>query len=128
MTGTEAWWVRSLKKSYLEKVKERRKVANNVLRKDLKDEAQRLVHLMEAEGFKFRKVYLFGSVIKDKLLSTWSDIDLAIEGLQGTMYYKAYACLLKNSRFPIDLKPFEELEVSTKEKIKKEGWILYEKE
>ena len=113
-------------KTYLEKVLERRKAADDIFRKNLKDEAQRLVHLLEAEGFKFRRVYLFGSVIKDKSLSTWSDIDLAIEGLQETMFYKVYACLLKNSNFPVDLKPFEELGVSVKEKIKKEGWIIYE--
>ena len=108
-------------KTYLEKLKERRKVVTDVFRSDLKDEAQRLVHLLEAKGFKFRRVYLFGSVIKDKSLSAWSDIDLAIEGLEEAMFYKAYACLLKNSNFPVDLKPFEELQVSLREKVKKEG-------
>ena len=126
MNGIEVYRVFSLMKTYLEKVKERRKVLCNILRTDLKNEAQRLVHLLKAEGFEFKRVYLFGSVIKDKSLSTWSDIDLAIEGLQEAMFYKAYACLLKNSNFPVDLKPFEELEVSVKEKIKKEGWIIYE--
>jgi len=115
-------------KTYLEKVKERRQIICNVLRTDMKNEAERLVHLLKAAGFEFERVYLFGSVSKEKALSTWSDIDLAIEGLQEVMFYKAYACLLKNSNFPIDLKPFEELEVSVKDKIKKEGWLIYEKE
>ena len=115
-------------KTYLEKVKERRKVVTDVLRGDLKDEAQRLVGLLEAEGFKFRRIYLFGSVTGDRSLSSWSDVDLAIEGLEEAMFYKAYACLLKNANFPVDLKPFEELEDSVKEKVRKEGWIIYERE
>ena len=114
-------------KRYLEKVQQRRKVVTDILRRDLREEAQRLVDLLETEGFKFRRVYLFGSVTRDKSLSAWSDIDLAIEGLPDAMFYRAYACLLKNANFPVDLKPLEELEVSVKERIKKEGWLIYEK-
>ncbi|MBN2028702.1 nucleotidyltransferase domain-containing protein [bacterium] len=115
-------------KTYLEKVKERRKVVCHMLRTDLKNEAQWLVQLLNAEGFEFKRVYLFGSVTNGKSLSAWSDIDLAIEGLEDAMFYKAYACLLKNSNFSVDLKPFEGLEGSSKEKIIREGWIIYEKE
>ena len=115
-------------KTYLEKIKSRRKIVADVLRKDLKDEAHRLVRLLEAEEFKFKRVYLFGSITKDKLLSSWSDIDLAIEGLDEEVFYKVYACLLKNSDFAVDLKPFEDLDVSFQKKIRNEGWIIYEKE
>lgn len=113
--------------TYLEKIKERRKVLTDTLRKDLRTEAKRLVHLLKAEGFKFKRIYLFGSIIKNKPLASWSDIDLAIEGLKSSIFYKAYACLLKNADFPVDLKPFEELNNLIKEKIKKEGEIIYEK-
>ena len=125
MNSTEAHY---LMKTYLEKIKSRRKIVADVLRKDLKDEAHRLVRLLEAEEFKFKRVYLFGSITKDKLLSSWSDIDLAIEGLDEEVFYKVYACLLKNSDFAVDLKPFEDLDVSFQKKIRNEGWIIYEKE
>lgn len=110
--------------SYLEVAKERRIILFNALRKDLKEEAQRLVRLLKNQGFKFKRVYLFGSSIKNKPLSAWSDIDLAIDGLQEKMFYRAYAFLLKNSKFPVDLKPFEELDNQLREKIKKEWEIL----
>ena len=49
-------------KSYLERIIERRKVLDNDMRKDLKEEAQRLVKILKNKGFKFKRVYLFGSI------------------------------------------------------------------
>jgi predicted nucleotidyltransferase len=112
--------------TYLEKIRERKKVIGKSLREELRAESRRLVQLLEVKGFKFKRIYLFGSLIKNKSLAPWSDIDLAIEGLPKTMFYKAYACLLKNSKFPVDLKPFEDLDLTIKEKIKKEGEMIYE--
>ena len=112
--------------TYLEKARKRRESLIQALRKDLKDEAYRLVHLLKTKGFKLKRVYLFGSVTKDKPLAPWSDIDLAIEGLSKDKFLKLYAYLLQNSRFPIDVKPLEELKERLKERIKKEGEIVYE--
>jgi predicted nucleotidyltransferase len=114
-------------KNYLGKVEKRRKVAEDTLKKNLKMEAMHLIQLLKNKGFKFGRVYLFGSSVKDKPLAPWSDIDLAIEGLPQTAFLKVYAYLLKNSRFPVDLKPFEELDPTIREKIVKEGEIIYEK-
>ncbi|MBC8179685.1 nucleotidyltransferase domain-containing protein [candidate division KSB1 bacterium] len=112
----------------MEKIIKRREAVSEALKKDYREEAQRIVNLLESAGFKFSKIYLFGSVSRDAALSSWSDIDLAIEGLPEEMYYKAYAFLLKKSRFAIDLKPFEQLDAMLKEKIRKKGMIVYEKE
>jgi predicted nucleotidyltransferase len=112
--------------TYLEKIRKRKKIREKFLREELRAESRRLIQLLETKGFKFKRIYLFGSLVKDKSLAPWSDIDLAIEGLSRTMFYKAYACLLKNSKFPVDLKPFENLETAIKEKIKKEGEVVYE--
>lgn len=97
-----------------------------VLRKDLKDEAHRLVQLLKTKDFKLKRVYLFGSVTKDKPLAPWSDIDLAIEGLPEHKFLKLYAYLLQNSKFPIDIKPLEKLNEKLKEKITKNGEMIYE--
>jgi len=113
-------------KTYLEKLIARRKTLQNSYRNDLKEEANRLVQLLKTKGFKFKRIYLYGSVIKNKPLAMWSDIDMAIEGLQDKLFYKVYAFLLKNSDYVIDLKPFEELEELLKEKIIKEGVKIYE--
>jgi len=52
---------------------------------------------------------------------------LAIEGLKEEEFLRVYALFLKSSRFPIDLKPFEDLDVPSKEKIKRERELIYEK-
>jgi len=46
--------------------------------------AQRLVR-----DFGVSKVYLFGSLLDDELVHDRSDIDLAVEGLEGKLYFKA---------------------------------------
>lgn len=78
-----------------------------------------------AKKYDFKKLYLFGSLTNDKSLKVWSDIDFAIENLKKELFLKAYADLLKNSKFPVDLKPFEELDKESQENIIKNGVVLY---
>lgn len=114
-------------KTYAEKIGERRKIAEDTLRINLERESKRLALLLKNRGFKFDRIYLFGSTLKKKPLSPWSDIDMAIEGLAPEAFYKAYACLLKHSNFPIDFKPYEDIDETIKNRIKKEGKVLYER-
>jgi predicted nucleotidyltransferase len=44
-------------------------------------------HLVQ--DFGASKVYLFGSLLEDDLIHDRSDIDLAVEGLEGRLYFKA---------------------------------------
>jgi len=46
--------------------------------------ARRLV-----QDFGASKVYLFGSLVEEELVHDRSDIDLAVEGLEGRLYFKA---------------------------------------
>jgi len=112
--------------SYLDKVKERRRERNSSLKKEFKEEARRLTNLLIDKGYRFKRVYLFGSTLNQKTLARWSDIDLAIEGLRADLFFKAYAFLLKEAKFPVDLKPFEDLNKVFKTKVKNEGEIIYE--
>lgn len=114
--------------SYINRLEHRRKEKIECLRAELKKEAVYASQLLSDSGFKFDRIYLFGSVAeKDKPLFPWSDIDLAIEGLQADMFYKTYGFLLRNSRHEIDLKPFEELDEALRKKIRLEGEVIYEK-
>lgn len=112
--------------TYLETVIDFKKRKTIALKKKQYEEAQYLVTALIQKGFKFKRVYLYGSVVKDKPLTAWSDIDLAIEGLSEERFLKALALLIKISHFPIDLKPYDELDSKLKERIKKEGLLLYE--
>lgn len=112
--------------SYLDKVKERRREKDSSLKKAYIEEAKRLTNLLIDKGYKFKRVYIFGSSLNEKPYTPWSDIDLAIEGLGGDLFFKAYAFLLKEAKFPVDLKPFEDLDRVFKSRVRKEGEIIYE--
>lgn len=58
------------------------------LRQVAQDCAHRLVH-----EFGVSKVYLFGSLVEESLVHDQSDIDLAVEGLEGKLYWKALSAL-----------------------------------
>jgi len=110
---------------YLDKVRERQERSKDALRKAFQEEARRLTQLLVGEGYEFKRVYLFGSTVKEGPLRSWSDIDLAIEGLREDLFLRAYALLLRNAEFSVDLKPFEDLSEVMKEKIRKEGELIY---
>ncbi|MBI5194720.1 MAG: nucleotidyltransferase domain-containing protein [Nitrospirae bacterium] len=99
-------------------LKEREKKLT-ILRNNAMKEAQRLAFLL-SKRYKFEAIYLFGSLLSGKF-RLHSDIDMVIKGLKVEDFFKAHAFLIKESRYRIDLKPFEDLEDSFKEKILRKG-------
>jgi predicted nucleotidyltransferase len=89
-------------------------------------EAKRLSHLL-GQRFPYERLYLFGSALRGGGFSGHSDIDLVIKGLDGDLFLKVYAFLIKESDFSIDLKPWELLDGQIREKVEREGLVLYEK-
>lgn len=89
-------------------------------------EAKRLSTLL-SQHFSFERLYLFGSAIREGRFKRYSDLDLAIQGLAKGLFLKAYALLIKKSDFPIDLKPWELLDEQTRQRIKTEAMVLYER-
>jgi len=106
-------------------LKQREKKKEELRRKALK-EAKKLSFAL-AEAFPYEKLYLFGSALKKQTFTPHSDLDLIIKGLDEDLFLKAYAFLLKKSSFSVDLKPWESLRNNIKEKVEKEGVLLYEK-
>jgi len=89
-------------------------------------EAKRLSHLL-AQRFPYERLYLFGSALRGGGFSGHPDIDLVIKGLDGDLFLKVYAFLIKESDFSIDLKPWEFLDGQIRGKVEREGLVLYEK-
>ena len=103
--------------------------------KEKRSEEQRMRALQEAKQlsillakqFPYERAYLFGSVLKRGRFTRHSDIDIVIKGLNGALFLKAYAFLLGESNFPLDLKPWELLDEHTRKKLEEEGVVLYGK-
>lgn len=101
--------------SLLEKRKKNRKVS----KKEAVDEVERLASLLRKK-FHFESLYLAGSLTTDTFHGH-SDLDLIIKGMSIKDFFKAYALLLKESRRPVDLKPFEDLTPDFQHKILEGG-------
>jgi predicted nucleotidyltransferase len=83
--------------------------------------AEHLVH-----DFGASKVYLFGSLLKDDLVHERSDIDLAVEGLEGRLYFKALRDVWKllPAGVELDLVLLESSWPGLAERVESEGVLL----
>ena len=91
------------------------------LRKVAQDCARCLV-----QEFGVSKVYLFGSLLDEELVHDRSDIDLAVEGLDGELYWKALRSLgeLLPAEAGLDLVILERAWPSLAERVKTEGVLF----
>lgn len=83
--------------------------------------ARRLV-----QDFGATKVYLFGSLLEEDLVHDRSDIDLAVEGLEGKLYFKALreVWALLPAGVELDLVLLERAWPGLAEWVRREGVLL----
>ena len=76
--------------------------------------------------FGARRVYLFGSLLADDWVHDRSDIDLAVEGLEGRLYFKALGDLSKllPAGVELDVVILESSWPGLAERVKAEGVLL----
>ncbi|MFN2230419.1 MAG: nucleotidyltransferase family protein [Anaerolineae bacterium] len=93
--------------------------------KRLREVAQACAHHL-VEDFGARKVYLFGSLLGEDVVHSRSDIDLAVEGLEGARYFEALSALWKllPAGVELDLVPLEDAWPSLAEQVSTEGKLL----
>ena len=103
----------------------RQERARQVRAKHLRDVAhtcaQRLI-----QDFGASKVYLFGSLLEKDLFHDRSDIDLAVEGLEGKLYFKALSEVwaLLPAGVELDLVLLERAWPGLAERVRREGMLL----
>lgn len=83
--------------------------------------ARRLVR-----DFGARRVYLFGSLLEQDVVHRRSDIDLAVEGLEGELYFKAWGELgsLLPPGVELDLIPLEQARPGPAARVRTERVLL----
>jgi predicted nucleotidyltransferase len=98
-----------------------RRIRVQQLREVARTCARRLV-----QDFGAREVYLFGSLLDAELTHERSDIDLAVEGLEGKLYFKALSAVweLLPVGVELDLVPLEQARPGLAERVKAEGVLL----
>ncbi len=91
----------------------------------MRREAERLARLA-GERYRFRRLYLFGSVARSARLAVWSDIDLAVEGLAPEDYWPLVGLLTADAKYPLDVKVLEDLPAASRNEIRAFGVVLHE--
>lgn len=78
------------------------------------------------QDFGASRVYLFGSLLEDELVHKRSDIDLAVEGLKGRLYFKALRDLwrLLPEGGELDLVVLEQAWPGLAQRVRSEGVLL----
>ena len=88
----------------------------------LRDLAFKCASLLKSE-FNVKKVFLIGSLTKDRIIDEKSDIDLAVKGLKDEDYFPALGKLYEmvDKRSEIDLITMESAKSSMLKKIEANG-------
>ena len=73
------------------------------------------------------RIYIFGSALDPDLFETYSDLDIAVEGLSVKDFYKAHSIAEEISTVSLDFVNFNRVEDFVKERILRTGKIIYEK-
>jgi predicted nucleotidyltransferase len=83
------------------------------------------IALFLAKKYKVKKVILFGSLVRGGG-NIHSDIDICVRGLRPKEYFKALVEIGSMVEEEVDLKPLEGCQGLLRERIEKEGEVLYE--
>jgi len=114
-----------LRQTYRQRIVERHRRRDRQLEADMRREAAWLARLA-AERYRFRRLYLFGSVARNARLAVWSDIDLAIEGLAPEDYWPLVGMLTAEAKYPLDVKVLEDMPAASRHEIRASGVVLHE--
>lgn len=94
------------------------------LAESVKEDLDGVVEVL-AGRYAVKKVVLFGSLAGGRF-AEGSDIDIAVEGLDSTEFFEAMAAVNRMTPPWVDLKPLEGLDTFFRERVLKEGEVLYE--
>ncbi len=87
---------------------------------------QRIIPML-IERYKPRRIYQWGSLLTPARFREWSDIDIALEGLEGPLTgLKAADEAQRLTDFPVDLVELERIHPLHAQSIREHGRIIYE--
>jgi len=74
-----------------------------------------------------RRIYQWGSLLNPKLFKEYSDIDIALEGVNDAeVFFRILAEAEKLTRFPVDIVQLEKIEPEFANQIQEGGRLVYE--
>ena len=74
------------------------------------------------------RIYQWGSLLDRRRISEISDIDIAVEGLNGPEeFFKTIGIAMDMTSFPVDVVEMEKIPADVAERIRKRGRVVYER-
>lgn len=89
-----------------------------------KEEIGEIVSVLSQYGAE--KIYLFGSYATGEVREG-SDIDLAVDGMEGEVFFKAFGEILLRMSKDVDLIDLSDAKRTLQNRIEREGRVIYEK-
>ena len=75
-----------------------------------------------------RRIYQWGSLLDRKRFSEISDLDIAVEGLDGPAeFFEILGIAMNATAFPVDVVELEKLPTDVAERIRKRGVLVHER-
>ena len=75
-----------------------------------------------------RRIYQWGSLLDRKRFSEISDLDLAVEGLNGPAeFFQILGIAMNGTALPVDVVELEKLPADVAERIRKRGALVHER-
>jgi predicted nucleotidyltransferase len=114
-------------KSNLERRSREEKLAEGALFEQAASDARAIIKMI-AERYRPRRIYQWGSLLAPGDFRDYSDIDIAVEGLDSAeRFFALYRDAEALTRFPLDLVELEKIEPIHAETIRQKGKIVYER-
>ena len=75
-----------------------------------------------------RRIYQWGSLLERKRFSEISDLDLAVEGLNGPAeFFQVLGIAMNGTALPVDVVELEKVPADIAERIRKRGMLVHER-
>lgn len=110
-------------KLFEERKKKREKERERILKKIKSKKGYRILHNYP----EIRRVYLLGSILREGLFSSLSDIDIAVEGIDSKNFLALFGDLEKLTGRPLDIITLEKTKGSLRKFILEKGVLIYER-
>ena len=75
-----------------------------------------------------RRIYQWGSLLDRERFSEISDLDIAVEGLNGPAeFFRVLGIAINGTAFPVDVVELEKVPADVAERIRKRGALVHER-
>ena len=114
-------------RAFLAKKKERRRTKLDARYSQATRQAQAIVSEIAAQ-VNPRRIYQWGSLLDRNRFSEISDLDIAVEGLNGPAeFFHVLGIAMNGTTLPVDIVELEKVPVEVAERIRQRGVLVHER-